>query len=121
MYELIVKRKFAAAHRLNGYNGKCEALHGHTYGLDVYIQTDELDDIGLAVDFKELKENIDALLDNYDHHLLNEIPPFDKINPSAENMAKVFFQEIKKIVPNGVKVNRVTVWESQDAGASYFE
>jgi queuosine biosynthesis protein QueD len=121
MYELIVKRKFSAAHQLNGYNGKCEALHGHTYGLDVFIQTDKLDDIGLGIDFKILKEDIDAFLDNYDHHLINEVPPFDRINPSAENMAKVFYEEIGKIVPKGAKLNKVIIWESLDAGASYFE
>lgn len=121
MYELVVKRKFSAAHQLKGYRGKCEALHGHTYQVEVYITAEKLDEIGLAVDFKELKNIIDALLDRYDHHLINEIQPFDEINPSAENMARIMYQELKKQMPEGAGLSRVLVWESEDAGASYFE
>ncbi len=121
MYELIVKRKFSAAHQLRGYRGKCEAMHGHTYGVDVHVMAEELDEVGLAVDFKKLKDSIDGLLDNYDHHLLNEVKPFDEINPSAENMARVIYHELARSLPKGTRLGRVVVWESENAGAAYFE
>ena len=119
MYELAVTRSFAAAHQLRGYKGKCENLHGHTYRVDVCVRAEKLNDLGLAVDFKELKKIIDALLDRYDHHLANEVPPFDRINPSAENMARVFYDELAKSLPPGVALSKVTVWESEDAAATY--
>jgi 6-pyruvoyltetrahydropterin/6-carboxytetrahydropterin synthase len=121
MFELIVKRKFSAAHQLRGYEGECENLHGHTYQVEVFVRAEKLNDIGLAVDFKELKKNIDALLDGYDHRLINEVPPFDKINPSTENMAKTIYEALKPELPEGVSLSRVMVRESDDAGAAYFE
>ena len=121
MYELTVRRRFSAAHQLRGYKGKCECMHGHTYGVEVRVRAERLDEVGLAVDFKELKRKIDALLDNYDHALLNEIPPFDKINPSAENLARVIYVSLKDEMPNGVSLSGTMVWESEDAGAAYFE
>ncbi len=121
MYELTVRRKFSAAHQLRGHEGKCEALHGHTYAIEVYIHARELDNIGLAVDFKDLKNIIDGVLERYDHSFINEVPPFNEENPSAENMARVVYGEIKKGLPAGVSLSRVMVWESEDAGASYFE
>ena len=121
MFELIVKRSFSAAHQLRGYKGECENLHGHTYRVEVFVRAEKLNDIGLAVDFKELKKDIDALLDGYDHRLINEVPPFDKINPSAENMARTVYESLKDGLPDGVALSRVLVWESDAAGAAYFE
>jgi 6-pyruvoyltetrahydropterin/6-carboxytetrahydropterin synthase len=119
MYELTVTRRFSAAHQLRGYQGKCENLHGHTYRVDVCVKTQKLNDLGLAVDFKELKKIIDALLELYDHRLANEVPPFTQINPSAENMARVFYEELSTRLPAGAALSRVTVWESEDAAATY--
>ena len=121
MFELVVKRRFSAAHQLRGYKGKCENLHGHTYMVEVYVRAEKLNDIGLAVDFKDLKSKIDELLDRYDHHLANEVPPFDRLNPSAENMARVFYDDLKNQMPAGITLSRLTVWESEDAGATYSE
>ena len=121
MYELAVRRKFSAAHQLRGYQGKCEALHGHTYQVEVRVRAEKLDHLGLAVDFTELKRLIDDRLERYDHHLLNEVPPYDQINPSAENMARVIYEALQKDLPAGVSLWRVAVWESEDASASYFE
>ncbi|HUT51815.1 MAG TPA: 6-carboxytetrahydropterin synthase QueD [bacterium] len=120
MFELAVTRRFAAAHQLRGYKGKCENLHGHTYRVDVFVRAEKLNDLGLAVDFKELKAKIDDLLELYDHQFVNQVPPFDRINPSAENMARVFYEEIEKRLPPGVAISRVTVWESEDAAATYL-
>ncbi len=116
---MIVKRKFSAAHQLRGYQGKCENLHGHTYGVEVHFSANELNELGLAADFKELKSIIDAHLENYDHALLNQVPPFDRENPSAENLARAIFQALETEMPSGISLARVVVWESEDAGAAF--
>jgi 6-pyruvoyltetrahydropterin/6-carboxytetrahydropterin synthase len=121
LYELTVIRKFSAAHQLRGYEGECENLHGHTYQVEVRVRAEALDEIGLAVDFKELKRFIDGLLEQYDHGFLNDVPPFDDINPSAENMARVIFEDMKKDLPEGITLSKVVVWESENASAAYFE
>ncbi len=121
MYELVVKRRFSAAHQLRGYRGECENLHGHTYGVEVFLRSAELNEAGLAMDFKNIKKSVDGLLESYDHALLNDVAPFDEINPSAENLARVLYHRIKAELPEGVSLSRVLIWESEDAGASYFE
>jgi len=121
MYELGVKRRFSAAHQLRGYKGKCEDLHGHTFMVEVRVRAEDLDDIGLAMDFKEIKSLIDRILDQYDHSLLNDIPPFDKINPSSENLARTIYGRVKGELPDGVSISGVTVWESDNAWASYSD
>jgi len=121
MYELGVKRKFSAAHQLRGYRGKCEALHGHTFMVEVRVRAEGLNEIGLAMDFKEIKSVIDRILDRYDHALLNNVPPFDEINPSSENLARTIHDLVKNELAEGVSVSGVTVWESEDAWASYQE
>ena len=109
---LRVKDKFQAAHFLKGYQGKCEKTHGHSFGVEVFIKVTELDKIGIGIDFTDIKNSLSALLP--DHTLLNEIYDF---NPSAENLSRYFFQELKKSYP----VESVTAWESEDAYATYSE
>jgi len=121
MFELLVKRSFAAAHQLRGYKGKCEGLHGHNYLVEVTVRAEGLNEIGLALDFKEIKAALDRLLDAYDHGFLNQVPPFDRINPSAENLARTLYQGIKAALPAGVAPGRVTVWETDEAAATYWE
>lgn len=121
MYELGVKRKFAAAHQLKGYQGKCEALHGHTFMVEVRVRAEALNDIGLAMDFNEIKAAIDRILERYDHCLLNNVEPFDKINPSSENLARTIHDLVADELAGGVLVSGVTVWESENSWASYEE
>lgn len=109
---LKVKEKFQAAHFLKGYKGKCEKIHGHTFYVDVEIEVKELDKTGIGIDFTKIKQKLSELLP--DHTLLNEVYNF---NPSAENLARHFFFELKKHFP----VAKVTVWESEDAAATYSE
>ena len=109
-WELIVKQKFSAAHFLENYRGNCENMHGHTFLVEVHIKTDELDRSGISIDFKKVKQDLKSILP--DHQVLNDICDF---SPSAENLARFFFDELKKTYP----VTRVTVWESEDAAASY--
>ncbi|MGA2361678.1 MAG: 6-carboxytetrahydropterin synthase [Candidatus Aminicenantales bacterium] len=111
-WTLKVRDRFSAAHYLKGYKGKCEKVHGHTFQVEVEIRVGELDAAGIGVDFTEVKEKLAAVLP--DHTLLNEAYPF---NPSAENLARHLYGELKKYYP----VRAVTVWESEDASATYAE
>ena len=111
-WTLNVRDTFQAAHYLTGYQGKCEKVHGHTFKVEVQIEATELDTTGIGYDFKDIKKQLAEILP--DHTLLNEIYSF---NPTAENLSKNFFQELKKYFP----VKAVTVWESRDASATYSE
>jgi 6-pyruvoyltetrahydropterin/6-carboxytetrahydropterin synthase len=109
---LSVRDKFQAAHFLKDYKGKCEKVHGHTFQVEVQVEVETLDATGIGIDFTEIKARLAALLP--DHTLLNDVLPF---NPSAENLARHFFRELKAQLP----VAAVTVWESDEASATYRE
>jgi 6-pyruvoyltetrahydropterin/6-carboxytetrahydropterin synthase len=120
MFEVSVEQTFAAGHALRNYKGKCENVHGHNYRVLVTIQGQQLDSIGLLVDFVEVKKLINRVVDRLDHQFINELAPFDIINPSAENMAKYFYDEITGGMADGpVRVGEVKVWETDTASASY--
>ena len=122
MFELDVIREFSSAHCLKGYCGNCSEKHGHNWSVQVFIRSEKLDEIGIAVDFKALKRELDALLGELDHKDLNSIPPFDKLNPTSENIAMYIYKRLaEKLNGNGVKVYRVRVGENASSGASYFE
>ena len=122
MYELTILSDFAAAHNLRGYEGECENLHGHNWKVEVMVTSKELNKIGLAVDFRVLKKMLEGILEKLDHKYLNEILPFDKENPSSENIARYIFNQFKKeIKGKGIKGARVGVWESDNAAATYYE
>lgn len=122
MFELDVIREFSSAHCLKGYCGNCSEKHGHNWSVQVFIHSEKLDEIGIAVDFKALKRELDALLGELDHKDLNSIPPFDKLNPTSENIAMYIYKRLsEKLNGNGVKVYRVRVGENASSGASYFE
>ena len=121
MYELVVKGGFAAAHNLRHYRGRCEALHGHNYRVEVYVRAEELGEGGMVLDFGELKALLGEVLATLDHRYLNELPPFREQEPSSENIARFIFEELEGRLPSGVKLYKVTVWESEGAGASYLK
>ncbi len=122
MFELDVIREFSSAHCLKGYCGNCSEKHGHNWSVQVFIRSEKLDEIGIAVDFKALKRELDALLGELDHKDLNSIPPFDKLNPTSENIAMYIYKRLSgKLNGTGVKVYRVRVGENASSGASYFE
>jgi 6-pyruvoyltetrahydropterin/6-carboxytetrahydropterin synthase len=118
LYRISVEQHFDAAHFLRGYGGKCEAMHGHRYRVVLRVEASELNDIGLAYDFVDLKKHLSEVVDRFDHTCLNYIPPFDKINPSAENIAATVYKELKsRLAP--VVISKVEVWESPQTGVSY--
>jgi 6-pyruvoyltetrahydropterin/6-carboxytetrahydropterin synthase len=118
-YELVVKADFGAAHYLREYKGKCERLHGHNWKLDIYLTADALNDDSMVIDFVEAKAVVGRVLDRYDHYHLNEVPPFDKVNPTSENIARVIADQVQDLLPEGVRVSRVTAWESDRCGATW--
>ena len=122
MFEVTIEETFAAGHALRNYCGKCENVHGHNYRAVVTLQGAELDAIGLLVDFVELKKVVHAVLDRMDHQWLNDFPPFDALNPSAENMARYIYDEVASgLQPReGVRVASVRLWETDTASALYF-
>jgi 6-pyruvoyltetrahydropterin/6-carboxytetrahydropterin synthase len=122
MYRLQIQTSFAAAHCLINYQGDCENLHGHNWKVEVAVTAQELDKAGLGIDFKILKAETSALLKTLDHKYLNELPPFIGQSPSSENIARYVYQQLSQKLNNGnVKVETITVWESDFACASYYE
>ena len=121
MYEVMIKAEFASAHNLRNYKGSCETLHGHNWKVDIIVETDRLDEIGLALDFNLLKEKTNEIIDDLDHIYLNEHEAFRDVNPSSENIAKYIFDELKASLDDDIKVKKVTIWETDDAAASYRE
>jgi 6-pyruvoyltetrahydropterin/6-carboxytetrahydropterin synthase len=122
MFRLTIHTAFAAAHNLINYQGDCENLHGHNWKVEVSITTNQLDKAGLGIDFKILKKQTNELLQTLDHKYLNELAPFAALSPSSENIAQYLYGELTKIFGSDtVKVEMVTVWESDFAAASYYE
>ncbi|HWB96289.1 MAG TPA: 6-carboxytetrahydropterin synthase QueD [Bryobacteraceae bacterium] len=121
MFEVTVEETFAAGHALRNYHGKCENVHGHNYKVQVTFEGAQLDSIGLLVDFVDVKQKMHAVVERLDHQFLNELAPFDQLNPSAENMAKYFYDELSKELKreNSVRVERVKIWETDTCSATY--
>ncbi len=122
MYELMVELTFSAAHQLRGYCGECENLHGHNWRVQIYVTSEKLNEIGIAMDFHEIKEYAREVLSSLDHKFLNDVFPFTEINPSSENLARWIYDSLKKrINKDNVRLSAVTVWESDTASATYYE
>ena len=122
MFQVSVEETFSAGHALRGYKGKCENPHGHNYRVRVNVAGENLDSIGLLVDFVQLKKILRELIGGVDHKFLNDQAPFNAINPSAENMAKFFYEETSKHMPplpNAPRITSITVWETDETSATY--
>jgi len=120
MYEIAVEGHFDAAHFLRGYRGKCEALHGHRFRVVARISAAKLDDSGMAYDFGELKKHLNDILNKFDHTCLNDVPPFDRINPSSEHLATIIYDELKaKLAETPASISSIEVWESPQSGVTY--
>lgn len=125
MYEVTVEDTFAAGHYLRNYKGKCENPHGHNYRVRVTLKGKDLDKAGLLLDFKDLKRVMKHAIDYLDHKMINDIEPFTVLNPSAENLAKFFYDQTNENLrehTNGrVSVKQVTIWETDTSIATYYE
>jgi 6-pyruvoyltetrahydropterin/6-carboxytetrahydropterin synthase len=120
MYRVSIERHFDAAHYLRDYQGKCENLHGHRYKVVASVVSRELDNVGLAFDFTVLKKNVDEILDRFDHTCLNDVEPFDRINPSSENIAATICDELTpKMAGCAASIESIEVWESPDSWITY--
>jgi len=123
-YELLVRDHISAAHNLRRYKGKCERLHGHNWRIDLWridlrLAGDGLDEEGMLLDFTRAKRILSEVLDDLDHAYLNDVPPFDEINPSSENLARVIAERVAQRLPAGVRLASVTTWESEGCAATY--
>ncbi len=122
MYEISIKSHFSSAHQLRGYPGDCERLHGHNYGLEVVCRCQELDSLGMGIDFKVLKAKVTDVVSELDQYNLNDKPFFREKNPSAENIASWIYTELKQRINDGrVNIHQVNVWETETCRVAYFE
>ena len=119
MYRISVRDHFDAAHYLTGYGGKCEGMHGHRFEVVASVEAEGLNDTGIAYDFADLKRALGVVLRRFDHVCLNDVPPFDGINPSSENLARVIHDALAAEVI-GVSLSSVEVWESPESRAAYI-
>ena len=122
MYQVSVEETFSAGHALRGYKGKCENVHGHNYRVRVTLEGPEVDSIGLLVDFTRLKQVIREVMGRLDHQFVNDLEPFRTVNPSAENLAKYFYEEVKRgltDLPAGARITDVVLWETDTSRAQY--
>lgn len=121
-YQLKVLTEFASAHTLRDYPGACSRMHGHNWKVETEVEAVALDDTGMGVDFKQMKVAANEVGDRLDHRYLNDIEPFDKVNPTAENIAAYMFREISaKLNSETVTVKAVTLWETDRACVRYSE
>jgi 6-pyruvoyltetrahydropterin/6-carboxytetrahydropterin synthase len=119
-YEITVETSFSASHQLRGYKADIEPLHGHNFRVEAAVIAGELDRLGLGLDFLELEKELREILAPYYHRHLNELSPFDQVNPTTENMARVIFEKLEeKLAPRGLQVRRIRVWEAPAYSASY--
>jgi 6-pyruvoyltetrahydropterin/6-carboxytetrahydropterin synthase len=120
-FEVMIERNFSSAHQLRGYKGKCENLHGHNYKIEIYARGQELNNIGLLVDFGELKEAADEVVRYLDHRNINELAPFDaELNPSAENLARYILERVaSRVGDDRVQVYKVRCFETPTSVATY--
>ncbi|MBI5490079.1 MAG: 6-carboxytetrahydropterin synthase [Deltaproteobacteria bacterium] len=120
MWELEVSSSFSAAHRLCGYGQPCENVHGHNWKVIAVVRCEKLDAIGIGYDFKALRTRLREILAALDHQDLNATPPFDKMNPSAENLARWVFERLsEKLAESSARVARIVVRENEDSGATF--
>ncbi len=121
MFEVTVEQEFASAHALRNYKGACENVHGHNWKAQAVIEGEKLDQAGMLVDFLDVKRMLEAIIAPLDHRFLNEVPPFDVRNPSAENLAEHFYEKLRENLQDipGVRVKEVRIWETGIQSATY--
>lgn len=118
MYEVAVKGGFCAAHQLRGHPGPCKNVHGHNWAVEVFFRAEKLDGQAMVIDFADVSKELDRITGLLDHKMINDVPPFDKLTPTAERIAEWIFNKLKESLP--ASPSRVTVFETDKTCASYF-
>ena len=118
MYSIKIEAHFSSAHNLREYKGKCEELHGHNWKVEIVVTKEKLDKIGMVMDFKLIRNELNKILEKLDHKYLNKIKPFDKTNPTSENIARFIYESLRKKIA-GLK--SITDWENPTSSATYYE
>lgn len=118
MFELKVESSFSAAHHLLNYEGECENQHGHNWKVEAFVKGDELNKSNLLIDFKVLKKELNKVLDILDHSDINELEEFKNVSPSSEIISKYIYKKLKTVIP---QVSKISVWETVNSCASYYE
>jgi 6-pyruvoyltetrahydropterin/6-carboxytetrahydropterin synthase len=121
MYELVVEKSFSAAHSLRDYEGECARMHGHNWHVQITVSAEMLDATGFAIDFNVLDKITAAVISRFDHTYINEVPPFDQLNPTAENLARVIYHDIMNRLPETINLQGVKLWETESYGVTYRE
>ena len=122
VFEVYVKSHFSAAHSLRGYPGDCARVHGHNWMVEVFVRCAELDDIGIGIDFRDIRAAVKEVLAGLDHRDLNDLPLFADQNPTSENIARFLYKELsRKLNTPKIRISRVKVSETPGAGAFYWE
>jgi 6-pyruvoyltetrahydropterin/6-carboxytetrahydropterin synthase len=122
MFKLIVKKEFSSAHILNGHPGNCKRMHGHNWLVEAEVRGSNTNEIGMVIDFKEIKNNLQGIIDKLDHQYLNDIEPFTNENPTAENISKYIYKELSKnINTDNIKVSEIKLWETNNSAVTYTE
>ena len=121
-YDLKIVTDFASAHTLRDYPGDCSRMHGHNWKVEVEVKATQLDQVGMGIDFKVMKQAARDIAKKLDHHYLNDIAPFTEQNPTAENIARYFYDELTAMINSDhVSVNAVTLWETERACVRYSQ
>ena len=122
MFKLIVKKEFSSAHILNGHPGNCKRMHGHNWLVEAEVQGDNTNEIGMVIDFKDIKNNLQEIISNLDHQFLNDLEPFINENPTAENISKYIYKELSNnINTDNIKVSKIKLWETSNSAVTYTE
>ncbi len=122
VHEVYVKTHFSAAHCLEGYDGDCARMHGHNWIIEVYVRCERLNEIGIGIDFRDIKIAVKDVLQGLDHFNLNELPAFRSVNPTSENIARYLYKELaRKLNGDAIRISKVKVSETPGAGAFYWE
>ncbi len=122
MFKLIVKKEFSSAHILHGHPGNCKRMHGHNWLVEAEVQGDNTNEIGMVIDFKDIKNNLKEIISMLDHQFLNDLEPFINENPTAENISKYIYKELSNnINTDNIKVSKIKLWETNNSAVTYTE
>jgi 6-pyruvoyltetrahydropterin/6-carboxytetrahydropterin synthase len=121
MYTLSVDKVISTAHQLRDYDGPCARIHGNNWKVRLEVQSKEVDDKGIAIDFTELDKKLWEVIGPFDHQLINSVPPFDELNPTAENLVKFIFTQLKDKFAGHLTLKKVSIWETEEYIVSFEE